>query len=114
MAEKGQGGDDVVNSSVGDNNKAISAGNSIANATVLVSATGQTSLEEMKDGKAVKDSNNTFEASENSSGTEGWITVESKKKWNKKSPEASERYPVKGKKKHPVRDTKGVQGRRAV
>ncbi|KAI3945464.1 hypothetical protein MKW92_048793 [Papaver armeniacum] len=101
VAEKGQGGDDVVKSSVGDMNggKAISARNSIGNATVVVSATGQTPLEDMKDGKAV----------EASSGTEGWIEVERKKKWNKKSPEASEKHPVKGKKKHPVRDTKGVR-----
>ncbi|RZC71829.1 hypothetical protein C5167_034976 [Papaver somniferum] len=99
VAEKGQGGDDVVNSSVGDNNKAISAGNSIANATVVVSTTGQTPLEEMKNGKAV----------EASPGTEGWIEVERKKKWNTKSPEASEKHPIKGKKKHPVRDTKGVR-----
>ncbi|MCL7032977.1 hypothetical protein MKW94_006618 [Papaver nudicaule] len=69
MAEKGQGGDDVVNSSAGDQNggKAISAGNSITNATVVVSNKVQTnrigskvvitSLEETKDGKTVKDSN---------------------------------------------------------
>ncbi|KAI3961085.1 hypothetical protein MKW92_003047 [Papaver armeniacum] len=112
MAEKGQGGDDVVNSSIGDKNKAISAGSSIA--TVPVSAKGQTSVEEMKDGKAVKDSNNTVEASEDSSGTEeGWITVERKKKWNKKPLEASHRYPVRGKKKYFPRNTntKGVEQR---
>ncbi|KAI3907540.1 hypothetical protein MKW98_016184 [Papaver atlanticum] len=114
VAEKGQGGDDVVNSSVGDKNEATSAGNSIANATVVVSDKGQTSLDEMKDGKAVKDSNNTVEASEDSCGTEeGWITVERKKKWNKKPLEASQRYPVRGKKKYFARNTntKGVERR---
>ncbi|KAI3852232.1 hypothetical protein MKX03_009483, partial [Papaver bracteatum] len=112
MAEKGQGGDDVVNSSVGDKNKATSAGSSIA--TAAVSAKGQTSVEEMKDGKAVKNSNNTVEASEDSCGTEeGWITVERKKKWNKKPLEASQRYTVRGKKKYSVRNTnaKGVERR---
>ncbi|KAI3920620.1 hypothetical protein MKW92_031184 [Papaver armeniacum] len=110
MAEKGQGGDDVVNSSVGNKNKAISAGNSIA--TLAVSAKGQTSVEEMEVGKAIKDSN-TVEASEDSSGTEGWITVERKKNWNKKPLEASQRYPVRGNKKYFVRNTntKGVERR---
>ncbi|KAI3897634.1 hypothetical protein MKX03_009463, partial [Papaver bracteatum] len=73
MAEKGQGGDEVVNSSAGDKKggKANSDGDS---------------LEEMKDGKAVEDSA-TVEASEDSSlsaGTEIWIHV------------------IKGKKKYPA------------
>ncbi|XP_026438812.1 uncharacterized protein LOC113337319 [Papaver somniferum] len=88
MAEKGQGGDDAVNSSVGET---IGGGNSIASATA-------------------KDSN-TVEASVENSGTEGWISVERKKNWIKKSPEANEGYPVKGKKIYSMRNTqaKGVE-----